>query len=180
MHAGEDVVGRAVEDAGEGLHFIDPADPAEFMHPWDAAAGAGFIEDAGMMGFRRRAQVLIKRGHHLLVAGDRGLSGFQSLMHKGMSRLQPAHAFRNGVDFRILQDFLSGQGHARVADLRLILNQNLHNFQTAQRFAAAAVNDLTHAAADHAVSKQSDLHMGSPLMCLCTKYTCIRNVNIVS
>ena len=97
-HAGEDVVGGAVEDAVERLNIVGDQALAEGLDDGDAAAYAGFKPESNLVlhgGFKEAVPALGEQG---FVRGDDVFAGLQGGQDELVGRVNPAYDFDCDLD----------------------------------------------------------------------------------
>ena len=96
-HPGEDIVGGAVEDAGDLLHLVGSQAVGQGAQDGDTAAHAGLKEIADSVGLGQLQQLIAVGGHQLLVGGDHALARLQGAGGELQSHLGSADGLHHYV-----------------------------------------------------------------------------------
>ena len=101
-HAGEDIVGGAVENTGDLLHLVGSQAVGERAQDGDTAAHAGLKEIADSVGLSQLQQLVAVGGHQLLVGGDHALTRLQGAGGELQSHLGSADGLHHHVHLGVV------------------------------------------------------------------------------
>ena len=103
-HPGEDVVGGAVEDAGDLVQLIGRQAGGEGAQDGDAPAHAGLEQVADPVLLGQLQQVIAVGGHQLLVGGDHALARLQGPLGEVQGHLGAADGLHHHVHLGVVLD----------------------------------------------------------------------------
>ena len=126
-HLGEDVVGRAVDDAHDPLHRLSRQRLPEGTDEGDGPRDGGLEQqiDTGVVGGREQLRAVV--GQQLLVARHDRLALRDGVVQQAAGRLDPADDFHDDVDLGICDDAgRVGAEHRRVDVQAAVLGGGPH------------------------------------------------------
>ena len=168
VHAVEDVVGRAVDDAHDPHDAVARERVPHGAHDRDGPGHRGLVGQLGARGTRVVLQLPSGLREQRLVARDHGLARVQSAQHARAGGLDPARELHDdvrGVDHRVRVRGQQLRGQLRVPRGLRIAHGHAAQFQAhaaAQgQLAPTREQDVGHLGAHGARAEQADLQDGS-------------------
>ena len=167
-HFGQDIVGRAVDDA---QHFLDAVAGQRVFHrlnDGDAARHAALELKVQIAPRRLLHQLKALLGDHLLVGRDDLLAVLQGALNELMGRVNAADQFAHDVNVGIVQNLIrvrgqQGAGHLHGAGLANIAHGDLLDDKRQADFALdvapIAFQQGHRSGADHAQAQDADFNM---------------------
>ena len=163
-HPGEDIVGGAVEDAGDLLDLVGGQALVQGSDDRDAAPHAGLEQIADPLVLGQLEQFAAVLGHQLLVGGDHTLARGQGPAGEIQGHLGPADGLHHDVDLWVVlddaevMDDLVGEGTVgEVPHVQDILEPNevVHLFINVR---AVGGQHLGHTGTYHAETQDCYVH----------------------
>ena len=101
LHARQNIVAGAVENASDALDRVASQTLAQGLDDRNPAPYRGFVVERGLVGFGQVRELKAVRGEHRLVGGDDGQAARERCLDRLESdAIRPADQFDEGVDVR--------------------------------------------------------------------------------
>ncbi len=165
LHARQNIVAGAVENAGDALDRVSRQTFAQGLDDRYPAADRGFVVEWSLVGFREVGELQAVRGEHRLVGGDDG----QTARERRLDRLEScsipsADQFDEDVDIRRRRHqsgvfeklclFETGRGVALAADA--VSSEHAVTAGSRDELGPSPLQQLNEAGPDHAETRDAE------------------------